>query len=234
MCVILVAREKRLGVELLKHAASQNRDGLGMAWRNSGGVRWVKGIDLGTAVQLAQAVPMPYVFHARLATVGGESKELAHPFPVTVSAALDTQGLADEVLFHNGHEHRWREWYRVALLSGMLKPLKGAISDSRVAAAVAAAYGSEVLAEVFEDGKFALLGREKLTLLGKFQEVEKGIEASNTYFLPTKGKDWMDEMYERWWQQRAQDEAKPKATPSGMTYGKRYLPARYASVKLVD
>lgn len=182
MCVILVAETKRLDAEMLTEANGANPDGLGMAWRKNGKMRYLKGADVAAVIKLAAEVPLPYIVHARLATVGGKTTQLAHPFPVTANPSLKLSGSAAQVLFHNGHEGKWEEYYKMALLSGKIRPLDGALSDTRVAAALLSTYGVKVFKMLFYGSKWVAFSPRSIHYMGKFVDLTPGIKASNDYF----------------------------------------------------
>jgi len=105
MCVILIAETHPLTERTIRDAVRSNPDGIGMAWRESNRVSFAKGLTIENAIELAENVPLPYVFHARIATIGAVSDELCHPFPLDKRLSIDaTAGVSSRgVLFHNGH-----------------------------------------------------------------------------------------------------------------------------------
>lgn len=179
MCVIAIAVEKRLTTDIITKCDGVNRDGIGVAWfrqNNEHYIDFKKGIKLEEAVELAKTLPLPYVFHFRLSTVGGYNPLLCHPFVATPESPLVQNGAAKSVLFHNGH---WHDWHKTRNEFGI--KLKGAESDSRVIASIVGTLGSKSL-HLF-NGKFALLSiDDKNTCLierfGDWQE-EDGVLYSN-------------------------------------------------------
>ena len=159
MCCIIICEKERVSFEVLWAADASNSDGLGIAWVSKGAIRWRKGLDLDDCFQLAATIPLPYVIHARLATVGGEDKKLAHPFPIERSPRLQLKGKAKSVLFHNGHVSEWRALLSVAGMSALPKNPKG-WSDSRAIAHVVAVRGASVLREL-TGNRFAVLDKDK-------------------------------------------------------------------------
>lgn len=179
MCVILSAEEARLTEEQVIRAIASNRDGNGFAWIDEGVVHFAKGVSPRTARRLAVTLPLPYVFHARIATVGGVRPELCHPFPLdrrlrpATLRGTSTKG----VLFHNGHWSEWRDYVRPAG--------RGPWSDSRGMAQLVSEFGPDAIDLVVPDHqKVVLLTRQGVTRYGVgWSEVEPGIWASNRHWL---------------------------------------------------
>ncbi len=71
MCCIAACYLERLTDQIIDDMCFSNADGFGMAWIEGGKVRWQKGLDDIKAKLFARHLPLPYVAHARLATVGG-------------------------------------------------------------------------------------------------------------------------------------------------------------------
>jgi hypothetical protein len=91
-------------------------------------VTWNKGLTTAEAVELAAEVPMPFALHFRIATHGGTSPKLTHPFPVTKNVGLSLDGDARMVLFHNG------VWNGFKNFEAKADHLEGPTSDSRIIA----------------------------------------------------------------------------------------------------
>lgn len=180
MCVILIAQTRRLSDGLLADAVRANEDGNGLAWMDGSAVRFEKDITLDRAQELAATVPMPYVFHARIATIGGIRPELCHPF------ALDTRvrpttlrgRCAKGVLFHNGHWSGWRDHFQA------MPAETGPWSDSRAMATLVADLGSDAIGEFVGDGqRVVLLTRAGVERFGiGWTQIRPGIFASNQNF----------------------------------------------------
>lgn len=142
MCVIIIAERKRIPERYIEQSMRTNRDGAGVAWRDGRAVVWKKGMrDPDEVVELTERIPLPYIFHARISTVGsGDNPELTHPFPLNL--ATGTEGRSRRgVLFHNGHWSQWENAFWSAV--GQLKRIPpGAWSDSRVMAMVKRIWGN--------------------------------------------------------------------------------------------
>jgi hypothetical protein len=142
-----------------------NADGFGMAWIEGGKVRWQKGLDDVKAKLFARYLPLPYVAHARLATVGGNGNGLAHPFPIEKGSSVKLKGTAHRVLFHNGHVSDWRAIVHAS--DGRKGPILGnKWSDSRAIAHVVATRGKGLLRKL-TDNRFAILTLEGIERFGQ-------------------------------------------------------------------
>lgn len=154
MCVLVVSDERRPTEEELEKMAAVNRDGGGVAWREKSSpklerpdlVKWEKGLDLDQMKELIAELPMPFVFHFRLSSCGGTSKDVTHPFPVEkeVSTALsgNTKGY---VLFHNGHWSYWRDKGIDGAIRNKIRVPSGNWTDTRVMAWLAHLHGPHIL-----------------------------------------------------------------------------------------
>lgn len=136
MCLIIVADTARPTSQEIEDADNTNPDGLGIAYKepDSNLVTWRKGISVEELTDLSQSVPLPYVMHFRLATHGGKSAGLCHPFPISRNVGTAVEGQAREVLFHNGV---WNEHAQFT------PSLKGSASDTRIMAWVLWRTGDE-------------------------------------------------------------------------------------------
>lgn len=178
MCVILVAETRRLSDHLIDLAIDANRDGNGLAWRNGNTVAFRKGLTRTEAKALARTLPLPYVFHARIATIGKVCAGLCHPFPMDLR--LDANASAGRsrkgVLFHNGHWDGWREYVE--------DTSRGAWSDSRGMATIAGRHGIDVLEQVVPDSqRVVVFTPTRLDVLGfGWTTLKPGIRASNRLF----------------------------------------------------
>lgn len=144
MCCIAACYLDRLTDQMIDDMTAFNADGFGMAWIEDGKVRWQKGLDDVKAKLFARHLPLPYVAHARLATVGGPTAQLAHPFPIEKGSSVKLRGKANRVLFHNGHVSEWRALVHAS--DGRKAPILGnKWSDSRAIAHVVATRGKSML-----------------------------------------------------------------------------------------
>lgn len=148
MCVIMVAGKVRPTDEMIRKAWDHNKDGGGAAWREEGAngeieVVWKKGIEnVDEMLDLLHNIPLPFVAHFRIGTVGGKKSTLTHPFLVDRGAGTDLEGRTKgAVLFHNGHWNDWSEKALDAAISSNRKIPVGDWSDTRAMAWMVDIYG---------------------------------------------------------------------------------------------
>ena len=224
MCLITFGRIP--SEKALETAQEANPDGIGAAWLTRDGVQYRKDMTVADLLALPEKRKRSIAIHFRLATVGGNTPSLIHPFPVTDRVPLQREGVAPAVIFHNGHVS---DWERMQKACGG-KPLKGTISDSRVLARLVNAFGDRVLHLVYGQ-RILYVSRSRSMLYGSGWNRIDGTWYSNdswkerrvysiggsTYrrahdggfiFEPEEketalfGKDW-DEVDRRYWAKRA-------------------------------
>ena len=184
MCVIFASKKDgRLPTfEEMVKAEDVNPDGIGIAWIWRDRVHFRKGINSKQAQALIKKynIKPPFVFHARIASSGGVSEKLCHPFPVNKSVDLRTSGsLKGSVLFHNGHVSQWEQDFIEVCETH--RPPKGAWSDSRMLAWEGHLTRGASLAESAE--YLAILDNlGNLDLTGARWEDEKGMLTSNDFW----------------------------------------------------
>lgn len=184
MCVIAIAETKRPTPEQVAAMYEANNDGCGFAYRyqdekDKTRVRWEKGLmTLEQAQKFCAELPLPFVAHFRIQTVGGKKAQLCHPFPILKDVPLDLKGSTDGfVLFHNGHWGTWRNSCLEAVWKTGFKLPSGKWSDSRAMAWSAAHFGTAILE--FIDEKSVAFSPEKVDLTGKDWDEEDGVWYSN-------------------------------------------------------
>lgn len=134
MCVIYACTSKLPSDDELDRGHHSNDDGAGLAWLDSGVVKFVKGLKNDDEVKKYikdHAVPFPLAVHFRTASIGPVCPELCHPFPVQEDVPLDTEGAVEEVLFHNGHVASWEDYVLKLALSTPGAMPDGDWSDTR-------------------------------------------------------------------------------------------------------
>lgn len=195
MCVIMVCEDTKPSPDMLRAGFRANDKGAGIAWREntpadkkaktpaSTKVRWKKAItDPEEVVQMVDKLPLPFVVHFRIPSIGGGSVDLTHPFPIRKGVELDHEGTADEVLFHNGTWHRWDdEMFKAALLKGVKLP-RAPFSDSRMMAWLTHLLGRGFLDKI--DEKVIVFSANDIEIFGEnrgWVNVE-GIWCSNDHF----------------------------------------------------
>ncbi|TAF22930.1 MAG: hypothetical protein EAZ71_13460 [Verrucomicrobia bacterium] len=178
MCVILVCpgnvRPDRATLDACHEA---NPHGAGVAWRDDGEVRWMKGLDPGELEALIARLPGEIVIHFRWASVGEVTPKLCHPFPVSAKATTRLTGHARAVLFHNGTWTGWRDTFKRMPRHRMPD---GLLSDSRVAASMVDLCGMDVLDRL--PGRWVLFERDFTELYGHWRDW-RGMRSSNLGFL---------------------------------------------------
>jgi hypothetical protein len=196
VCVILISSEGRPTDEVVEACFKQNSEGAGAAWREVDDqgvtkVRWIKGIsEIKDMQELVRELPIPFITHYRISTVGGGSRRLCHPFVIDPLSPLDLEGTTPEgVLFHNGTWGQWRHQMMESVFKAHLRVPTGRWSDSRAMAFLAAHHGLGVLELM--DEKIAALTPTQLQVFGTGWHVVEGVgHASNNHWASrvTKGR----------------------------------------------
>lgn len=189
MCVIVVCEKRYPTDKELEMFEDENPDGAGVAWREAGRVRFVKGLDaeaLGRMRPFLEA-RLPVVLHFRIATVGGKLPQLCHPFPLDGPEPREVMGgVADRVLFHNG---TWTDWYDYFADSLDQDPWKwkhvvrGDWSDSRFMAGLLADQPEfiEQPGTGLEHQRLVLMDKDEVACYGTWHDYE-GLRVSNLSF----------------------------------------------------
>lgn len=184
MCVIAICSTSRPTETHVEKMFGSNPEGAGVAWREAidgvPHVRWKKGLDLEQAQKLIAEVPIPFIAHFRIASVGGPSRQLCHPFPVREGAELLMEGQSTTpVLFHNGTWGAWKHQMFESTIKGNKKVPIGKWSDSRAMAWLAHHHGLGILE--FLDEKIAIIGPHErdIQAFGLGWTVEDNIYVSN-------------------------------------------------------
>lgn len=182
MCVIIIAKNKKIKKNTFRKAWSSNSDGFGMAWREGSEIHYKKGLmTLKEAKQFyySRNFPFPHILHFRIASVGEVCPELTHPFVLGWETALEGQTKTG-VLFQNGTSSSSLEYIiNIALLRGIKLP-GGKWNDARALGIIVRELGVNVL-PLIDPGKIAILTPTKLEVYGDFQEY-RGNLFSNLYW----------------------------------------------------
>jgi hypothetical protein len=188
MCVILVVDERRPSEHMIAKAWAQNDHGAGIAYRVTGEdglpyVEWKKGLSLDEIQALVQTVPVPFITHFRIASIGGIRQELTHPFEISTSAESKLEGRTrNYVLFHNGHWDQWSGYMlQAAGKFGLTIPF-GKYSDSRAMAWLGAVY-SQGFYELLEKQKIVAFGPDDVNFFGDGWKLIDGVSCSNDHFI---------------------------------------------------
>jgi hypothetical protein len=199
MCVILVSPNgQRFDVDELEAAQLINSDGVGVAWRTDDGlISYRKFAEFNK--DLWRQPKGTCIIHFRLATAGGPSVDMAHPFPITRSAGVRRWGKAKRVLFHNGHIFGW-ERDRNEFIPRRLR--QGAPwSDSRLLAYCIHRFGIDYVNDMsmILGQRVAIFDSDNLDIFGQWGQDSRtsldGIWRSNTShlsFLPYKNWEYFD------------------------------------------
>lgn len=190
MCVIFIADQERPTEEMVRLAYETNPAGAGIAYREGGFVKWKKGLDLNDIQDMCKTVPMPFVAHFRIPTVGGRKDALCHPFPITKNVELALEGKTkDFVLFHNGHWNSWKHDTKEAAITTGTPIPPGRWSDTRAMAFNAYIFGLGILE--FIDEKAVAFGPDKIEVFpGQGWVVKNKVWCSNTNWERTTHSNW--------------------------------------------
>lgn len=148
---------------MVEKAYDHNDDGAGVASRetNEQGeavVYWKKGLNKEEMVEMCAKLPLPYVAHFRINSIGGVRPSLTHPFPVHKSGSCALEGRTKgHVLFHNGTWKEWEEYMRQAAIFSNTPLPMGRNSDTRAMAWLCSIYGPGWM-ETLPDQKGIIFG----------------------------------------------------------------------------
>jgi hypothetical protein len=196
MCVIMIAGKVRPTEEMIDRAWDHNKHGAGVAWQEKDRkgeleIVYEKGImEIARIKELCAKLPLPYVVHFRVASVGGVKPELTHPFPITEDVQLDLKGRTKGgVLFHNGHWTPWNEKaLDAAIHSNRVIPAGSEWSDSRAMAWMTYIYGPGFM-ELLTNQKGVIMTPGDLEVYtGSGWEKINNVWCSNDYFW--SGRRW--------------------------------------------
>lgn len=169
MCLAMLIESsptEKMLEQILLSGERDNPDGIGIAWRAKGLVNFKKGIEMDELMDIMYAQKPPYLVHFRLASAGGKSKALCHPFPVRKEYNLELQGTADAVIIHNGHVPNWEATAFRVFTSSDSKMPHGPWSDTRFMAYLAARNGRQIL--TFLNEKVAYMSRTEVDIYSKY------------------------------------------------------------------
>jgi hypothetical protein len=187
MCVILACENERPDLKTLLACERENPHGGGIAWRQNGIVKFRKGIDAKEILNISNKVELPFVIHFRIATAGGMSPKMCHPFPVGGSVKM--HGNANSVLFHNGHWNDWEEVFLNALVAGNGRRLPtDDVSDTRAISIMLGWYGKNVL-KLIKGQRFVYFSAKDFELHGYWTK-RGGIQYSNMHWDTQRASHW--------------------------------------------
>ena len=205
MCVICLVdtEERRPSPTMLEMIWAKNGDGGGVAWRTQVDgrnlVQWEKGLmkeeGLKRMKELVASLPVPFILHARIATIGGVKPGMTHPFPIDQRGPNELKGVTDGwVLFHNGTHRDWdKDGKALAINTGIPIP-SGKWSDSRALAWMCSIIGNGLM-ELLPDQKGLAFGPNPgdenifvgMTGWEQVEDPETRVKVwcSNNHFLPS-------------------------------------------------
>ncbi len=214
MCIIAVCVSRKLTPTEIRNCAEVNSDGAGIAWRERDKNHFRKGFMYVEEFEefYKNFSVLPHIVHFRIATSGGVTEEMCHPYIVSLESPLRTKwDGSNPLLFHNGVIHDWRNTFlqflpevarerrKRAGSRHRSKILSGCWSDTRAAAVMVALLGDEVLS--FLEGKFALLDKNgHIRMWGGFEKVEGVYFSNDSYKVPPVIETWgKSESYSYTW-----------------------------------
>jgi hypothetical protein len=188
MCIIYTCESARPSDEMLRYAATQEPDYAGVAWAEKGMVRWKKGLEIDEVLDwLKTNPPFPYFIHFRAASVGGKTKELSQPFPISPNVSTALEGQAKMVLAHNGTVGGWKSDLKDIVYGAKIKLPDGQWSDTRVLALAAQHFGVPFLPTLVDKDRIVVLtSKGKLFHISGEWTTHAGYRASKLMTLPTK------------------------------------------------
>lgn len=163
MCLIVWAESARPEPKYLMNAVKQHPHGVGVAWKEEGRLRFKKDFTHDEMLEFAATMPLGYIMHFRKASVGGLDANLIHPFIVSKTSPIMSEGDATALLFHNGHWPNWNNVILNHLTRHNILP-KGVWSDTRAIAYLTAFHGVELLKML--PGKFIVATRKRISIWG--------------------------------------------------------------------
>lgn len=186
MCVIMLVNSARPTEEMIEKAWSANDDGGGVAYKQGDEIHWEKGIaNVEDMKKLCAELPLPYVAHFRIASIGAVKPALTHPFPVGRDASLALKGRTKGgVLFHNGTWHQWQDKTLDAAIHANVKlPAGNDWSDSRAMAFLISLYGTSVMEMLPAQKGIYFTPKKLLIFTGGGWERVNGVYCSNDFFM---------------------------------------------------
>ncbi len=202
MCVIVLVdgEAQRPSSVMLEMMWDKNGDGGGAAWREpqedgTNLVCWEKGLmkeaGLARMKELVTTLPIPYILHMRIATIGGVKQGMTHPFAIDQRGPNELKGKTDGfVLFHNGTHREWdKDAKALAISTGIAIPA-GKWSDSRALAWMCSILGNGFM-ELLPEQKGLAFGPNHSDIFAgkdnwdkvKDPETQTEIWCSNSHFL---------------------------------------------------
>lgn len=196
MCVIAVSSKgfKFPSLDIFK-MSNTNSDGIGITWIDTKGRANIKKgmMKLEEFFGFYSTMPItPHIIHFRMASVGGVTQPLTHPFAIRGNEVIDPILMdvknVDLALTHNGHWSGWQDVMQTAIFGIPQIKLDGEWSDTRLMAEMLARTGVKHWGSFIPPGqRTAILTKEgQVWLHGQFTSLVKthneGMYVSNTYW----------------------------------------------------
>lgn len=230
MCVIAI-KPRNVEIpndELMELMWKRNSDGAGFMYAHGGNVHIEKGFMTFKEFKIAlnafkerynttDCKDFPMVFHFRITTHGGTSRENTHPFPVSDKEehlkALDV--LAPLGMAHNGVI---RSVDATTSMSDTMVFIKEIVTPLRRITKTFTEKYNTLLKAAIGYSKLAFLDKDgEITTLGEFEE-EDGVLYSNLYHKPHKV-----EQYSNWLSTKDDTDDYDKSYYTKLEVGKKYV-----------
>lgn len=186
MCVIAVCQKRRLTRDEAKDMWLANPNGAGVAWRENGELVYRKGFMTRVEFEdfyFGRKLPLSHIVHFRIATHGGISAALTHPYICSDRSELPLlyKG-SSELLFHNG---MYKDCDTALNILGANHGVENfgdePMSDTRVLALIQFHTPEKLKKALGLSNKVAILRKKTILLLGQFTS-HNGVHFSNENF----------------------------------------------------
>lgn len=186
MCLVIASPSgKGISEEILQDAAQKNGDGAGLAWLDKNKIQFRKGLTVDELRDLlaTEAKDKVWVAHFRIATVGGVTPALTHPFTIDERVSVDPSGEADAVLFQNGTFSTWKDFLLQASATAKIRLPEPPWSDTRAVAFLCHVYGKHILSLLDNHSRFLVFdakepSTKRIMLWGSWEDHD-GFKFSN-------------------------------------------------------
>ncbi len=138
--------EERLATQFDLLEASMGGQGNGIALLGGEQPELIKGVQVTTGTLAKKAVEHagPFMFHTRIASIGGVVDSLCQPFKIGLKKPA--------VVAHNGHWGWWEKGLELLLMRGKMQFVPLHLSDSLIGAMLAKHYGPGALRSYVKSG----------------------------------------------------------------------------------
>jgi hypothetical protein len=183
MCLLAVAKDRKMTDDEIINSNNSNPHGIGVGWIEpvTRKVCYRKGMSLIEFQEFYKDFDItPHVVHFRYSSIGGICPELTHPFIVSPKSSLQISYRGSKsILFHNGHYSGWKDdLLQTCRGSGTPIP-SGRMSDTRALAVVVSVLSENYLEYI--DGKYAIISHDGIKKYGEFI-LSDGIYFSNSSY----------------------------------------------------